>query len=105
MELTHDEVDFLSAWAREEWEPTSYELAAHRQQLAHGVLGAHLIALINAWTDDEGKKDQEILAASVNPQPHWPWATTGEFASRVAEASKPPTDSDRVRTAREREVR
>ena len=81
MKLTHDEVEFLSAWAREEWEPACYELPAHRQQLAHGVSGAELIVLIKAWTDGEGKKDHEILAASVNPRPQWPWATTGEFAA------------------------
>ncbi len=105
MKLTHHEVEFLSAWAREEWEPACYELPAHRQQLAHGVSGAQLIALIKAWTDGEGKKDQEILAASVNPQPHWPWATTVEFASRLAEASKRLTNFDSVKTTQELEVR
>ena len=39
MKLTHDELEFLSAWAREEWEPACYELPAHRLQLAHGVVG------------------------------------------------------------------
>ena len=37
MKLTHDEVEFLSASAREEWEPACYEMPAHRLQLAHGV--------------------------------------------------------------------
>ena len=69
MRLTHDELEFLSAWAREEWEPACYELPAHRLQLAHGVAGAQLIVFIKAWTEGEGKKDQEILAAAVNPQP------------------------------------
>ena len=106
MNLTQDELEFLSAWAREEWEPACYELPAHRQQLAHGVTGAQLIVLIKAWTEGEGKKDQEILAASVNPQPHWPWTTIGEFANRLAEASKQPTHCDdpemiRGRTANE----
>ena len=73
MKLTHDELQFLSAWAREEWEPACYyDLPAHRQQLAHGVSGAQLIVFIKAWTEGEGKKDHEILAASVNPHPHWP---------------------------------
>ena len=76
MKLTHDELEFLSAWAREEWEPACYELPAHRLQLAHGVAGAQLILFIKAWTEGEGKKDQEILAVAVNPQPRWPWSTT-----------------------------
>ena len=88
MTLTHDELEFLSAWAREEWEPACYELPAHRLQLAHGVAGAHLIMFIKAWTEAEGRKDQEILTVAVNPQPRWPWSTTGNFAGRLAEASE-----------------
>jgi hypothetical protein len=88
MKLTHDELEFLSAWAREEWEPACYELPAHRLQLANGVPGAQLIALIKAWTESEGKKDHEILAAAVNRQPRWPWSTTQDLAGRLAEASE-----------------
>ena len=88
MKLTHDELEFLSAWAREEWEPECYELPAHRLQLTHGVAGARLIMFIKAWTEDEGRKDQEILSAAVNAQPRWPWSTTGVFADRLAEASE-----------------
>lgn len=40
MKLTQEEAEFLSAWAREEWEPACYQLPAHRLQLAHGVSGA-----------------------------------------------------------------
>ena len=88
MKLTTDELEFLAAWAREEWEPACYELPAHRLQLAHGVAGAHLITLIKAWTDSEGKKDQEILAAAVNGQPPWPWSTTDAFVARLTEANE-----------------
>ena len=87
MKLAHDELEFLAAWAREEWEPACYELPAHRLQLAHGVAGAHLIALIKAWTEGEGEKDQEILAAAVNAQPRWPWPTTDNFAGHLTEAN------------------
>jgi hypothetical protein len=87
MKLTHEELEFLSAWARKEWEPACYELPAHRLQLSHLVAGAQLIALIKAWTEGEGKKDQEILTAAVNPQPRWPWSTTADFAGRLAEVS------------------
>lgn len=86
MKLTHGELEFLSAWAREEWEPACYQLPAHRLQLAHGVSGAQLIEFIKAWTETEGKKDQAILDAALNPQPRWPWSTTEDFGSRFAEA-------------------
>src|SRR5580704_17037388 len=88
MKLTQDELEFLSAWAREEWEPACYQLPAHRLQLANGASGAQLIVFIKAWTEDEGKKDQDILGAAVNPQPRWPWSTTEDFADRLAEASR-----------------
>ncbi|HEY7427504.1 MAG TPA: hypothetical protein VH682_24935 [Gemmataceae bacterium] len=88
MKLTYDELEFLSAWTREEWEPACYKLPAHRLQLAHGVSGAKLIVFIKAWTENEGKKDQDILSAAENPQPHWPWPTTEEFGNRFAEASQ-----------------
>jgi hypothetical protein len=88
MKLTHDELDFLSAWAREEWEPACYQLPAHRLQLAHGVSGAQLITFIKAWTEGEGRKDQDILGAAVDPQPRWPWPTTEDFGGRLAEASQ-----------------
>jgi hypothetical protein len=88
MKLTKDELDFLSAWAREEWEPACYRLPAHHLQLAHGVAGARLIELIKAWVEGEGKKDQDILGAGVNPRPAWPWATAEEFHARLEEASR-----------------
>jgi hypothetical protein len=88
MKLTPDELEFLSAWAREEWEPACYHLPAHRLQLAHGVSGAQLIVFIKAWTEGEGKKDQDLLSAAVNAQPRWPWSTTEEFAARLEEAGR-----------------
>jgi hypothetical protein len=86
MKLTHEELDFLSAWAREEWEPACYQLPAHRLQLAHDVSAAQLIAFIKVWTKAEGKKDGEILGAATNPAPDWPWPTTEDFSARLAEA-------------------
>jgi hypothetical protein len=86
MKLTPDEVEFLSAWAREEWEPACYQLPSHRLQLAHGVSGAQLVVLIKAWTESEGKKDLEILGAAANPRPRWPWSTAADFGARLAEA-------------------
>jgi len=87
MKLTPEELEFLSAWAREEWEPACYQLPAHRLQLAHRVAGAQLLVFIKAWTEDQGKKDQDILGAAVNPQPRWPWSPEG-FAGRLAEVSR-----------------
>jgi hypothetical protein len=88
MKLTHDELEFLSALAREEWEPACYQLPSHRLQLAHGVSGAQLLVFIKAWTEGEGKKDLDILGAAANPQPCWPWSTTEAFRARFAEASR-----------------
>ena len=101
MKLTQDELDFLSAWAREEWEPACYGLPAHRLQLGNGVTGAELILFIKAWTESEGKKDQEILTAAANSQPRWPWSTAAVFAGRLAEASEPMTGRQRMNRALE----
>jgi len=88
MKLTHSELEFLSAWAREEWEPACYQLPAHRLQLAHGVVGASLIVLIKSWASNERKKDQEILNVADNPNPTWPWSTADDFRIRLAEATE-----------------
>jgi hypothetical protein len=90
MKLTQDELEFLSAWAREEWEPACYQLPAHRLQLAHGVSGAQLIAFIKAWTEDEDKKDQDILGIAVDPQPRWPWSSAQEFTARLEKTGRWP---------------
>lgn len=88
MKLTHDELEFLSAWAREEWEPACYQLPCHHLQLAHGVSGAQLLVFIKAWTEGEGKKDLDLLGAAANSQPPWPWSTAEEFGARFVEASQ-----------------
>lgn len=88
MKLTTAELEFLSAWAREEWEPECYQRHAHRLQLAHGVTGAFLIDFIKAWTHAEGKKDQDILQAASSSEPGWPWSTTDEFKARLEEARR-----------------
>jgi hypothetical protein len=72
MKLIASELEFLAAWAREEWEPQCYQRPAHRLQLAHGVVGAHLIELIKAWTTANGLKDHAILGVAANPEPPWP---------------------------------
>jgi hypothetical protein len=99
MNLTPDELEFLSTWAREEWEPACYQLPAHRFQLAHRVSIAKVIVFIKAWTEGEGKKDQDILGAAGNPQPRWPWPTTADFDARFAEASRWRTHREGMKNA------
>ncbi len=86
MKLTPMELEYLSAWAREEWEADCYRHPAHRLQLGHGVRGGQLIDLIKAWTEAEGKRDQAILEVANNPQPVWPWGSEEEFSARLYEA-------------------
>jgi hypothetical protein len=45
-----------------------------------------LISFIKAWTNNEGKKDRDILDAAQNPSPAWPWSTQKEFQGRLEEA-------------------
>jgi hypothetical protein len=95
MKLTPKELEFLSAWAREEWEPACYELPAHRLQLSHKIPGASLIVFIKAWTEAERKKDQQILEAAANNEPDWPWSSADDFQSRLEEAVDQRTRLDR----------
>jgi hypothetical protein len=104
MKLTHEEVEFLSAWAREEWEPACYQLPAHRLQLAHSASSAQLIVFIKGWTKGEGKKDIDILGAAVNPQPRWPWSTPADFGDRFEEASRWRTHREGMKKRSEFEV-
>jgi hypothetical protein len=99
MKLTQEELEFLSAWAREEWEPACYRLPSHKLQLAHGVSGAQLLALIKVWTESECKKDLDILNAAANREPHWPWSTAQDFDARCNEASQWRTHRESVRNA------
>lgn len=87
MILTKAELEFLSAWAREEWEPACYQLPAHRLQLAHGVRGAWLGYFIKAWTEESGKKDHEIIDTPAPSEPEWPWSTSDEFQLRLEQVS------------------
>jgi hypothetical protein len=87
MKLTPSELEFLAAWAREEWEPACYSLPAHRLQLAHGVRAGSLTVLIKAWVEVERKRDYEILDVAMNSEPTWPWPTQEQFQSRLKKAS------------------
>lgn len=99
MTLTYEELEFLAAWAREEWEPACYQLPAHRLQLTHGVAGGQLLEFIKWWTASEGKKDQDILEVAATSQPRWPWSTSEEFEGRLAAARLWRTHPDRLKRA------
>src|SRR5262245_49588982 len=88
MKLTAAEIEYLAAWAREEWEPDCYHRPAHRLQIAHGVRGGDLIDFIKAWTQAEGEPDRAILEAASNPNPRWPWQSNEEFEARLSEAKE-----------------
>ena len=86
MKLTAAEIEFLAAWAKEEWEPACYQRPAHQLQLAHGVSGGLFVPFIKAWTRAEGKSDQEILQAADNSNPALALSTAKEFQNRLEEA-------------------
>jgi hypothetical protein len=88
MKLTKAEIEYLAAWAREEWDVECYRKPAHRLQLEHKVAGILFVSLIKAWAKAEGKTDQDILEAADNPNPAWPWSSADEWQSRLEEAEK-----------------
>jgi hypothetical protein len=88
MKLSRAELEYLSACAREEWEADCYQRPAHRLQLSHGVVGAHLIDLIKAWAESEGKLDQAIVQAAANSEPCWPWSSKEDFLDRLSQAQR-----------------
>jgi hypothetical protein len=85
MKLRPDELEFLSAWAREERAPDPYVLPAHQMQAAHVVKGVSLIRLIKAWARSEGHRDEDIFDLCPNPNPPWPWPDEEQLAARFVE--------------------
>lgn len=83
MRLKPKELDFLSAWAREEKALDPYALPAHQLQAAHQVRGVTLIRAIKAWARAEGRRDEDIFHVSDNPNPSWPWASDEEMTERL----------------------
>jgi hypothetical protein len=92
MNLRPCELEFLSAWAREERAPNPYVLPAHQLQAAHGVKGVSLIRLIKVWARSEGRRDEDIFDLHSNPNPAWPWPDREQLAGRLAE-NGPSTNS------------
>src|SRR6516225_4662827 len=85
MKLRTEELELLSAWAREEKAGDPYALPAHQLQAAHGVKGVSLIRLIKAWARAEGRKDEDIFDLHHNPNPAWPWPDEEQLAARFTE--------------------
>jgi hypothetical protein len=84
MKLQQKELDYLSAWAREEKAADPYALPAHQLQASHQVSGVTLIRLIKAWARCEGRRDEDIFGVGAAIDPVWPWSE-GEFRGRVSE--------------------
>src|SRR6266571_4792820 len=72
MTLNQKELEFLSAWAREEKARDPYVLPAHRLQATHNVRGVTFIRDIKAWARAEERRDEDIFSLFQNPDPSWP---------------------------------
>jgi hypothetical protein len=85
MKLSTSELDYLSAWAREEKARDPYTLPAHQHQARYNVRGVTLIRAIKSWARTEGRKDEDLFDLCQNPNPSWPWSSEEEMTRRLAE--------------------
>jgi hypothetical protein len=83
MKLKRNELEFLSAWAREEKSLDPYALPAHQFQAVHQVRGITLIRAIKAWARGEGRRDEDIFNVCDNPNPCWPWSSDEEMTEQL----------------------
>jgi hypothetical protein len=81
--LKPSELEFLSAWAKEEKARDPYSLPAHQLQASFKVQSVALIRAIKAWARDAGRKDEEIFTLYDNPNPSWPWSSQTEAEERL----------------------
>jgi hypothetical protein len=88
MKLTSKELEFLSAWAREEKAVDPYTLPAHQLQAAHQIRGVMLIRAIKAWAHAEGRRDEDIFTLYDNPNPTWPWPSDEEATARLTRVAQ-----------------
>lgn len=88
MKLNARELEFLSAWAREERAADPYSCPAHKLQAAHKVSGVTFIRAIKAWARSEGRKDEDIFALYDSPSPPWPWSSEKEMSERLIRISE-----------------
>lgn len=85
MKLRIDELEFLSAWAREEKASDPYILPAHQLQAANQVPSVVLIRAIKAWARAEGKRDEDIFTLFASTSPPWPWPSAESSGKRLEE--------------------
>src|SRR5262249_4179945 len=83
MKLRADELDYLSAWAREEKAADPCVLPGHKLQAAHQVKSVTLIRAIKAWARAVGKRDEDIFDLSTRANPPWPWSSPTESRARL----------------------
>jgi hypothetical protein len=84
MKFQADELEFLSAWAREEKAANPFTLPAHQLQAANKVPSVTLIRAIKAWARSEGTRDEDIFSLCASANPAWPWSSA-EAQARLAE--------------------
>jgi hypothetical protein len=89
MKFQADELEFLSAWAREEKAVDPYALPAHQLQAANKIPSVTLIRAIKAWARLENRRDEDIFNVCANANPSWPWSS----ADRLAEIASPTQDA------------
>jgi hypothetical protein len=92
MEFQADELEFLSAWAREEKAVNPYALPAHQFQAANKVPSVTLIRAIKAWARSQGRRDEDIFSLCANGNPAWPWASA-EARIRLAQLASAQQDT------------
>ena len=92
MKLRPDELEFLSAWAREEKAADPYSLPAHRLQATNKTASVTLIRAIKAWARSENKRDEDIFSLCGNQNPTWPWSST-EARVRLGQLAVPQQDA------------
>lgn len=73
MNYRREELEYLSAWSREEKQADPYILPAHQLQAIHRISGATIIRLIKAWARSEGRRDEDIFDLHQTAAPSWPW--------------------------------
>jgi hypothetical protein len=88
MNLTQEELYYLSVWSKEEFESQRAELPAHRLQQLHKADTLSLKIIFAVWQENELKEGREGLGLDSVPHLQWPWSTPVEFQLRSDEARK-----------------
>ena len=91
MPLQPQELEFLSAWAREEKTADPWSLPAHQLQAVHQVRSVTMIRAIKAWARAAGRKDEDIFDLYHNPNPSWPWSSQEQMIERL---TQPPVNAE-----------